>query len=288
MNLHSMPCADLHLHTNHSDGTYTPEEVVSVAKNVGLTTIAITDHDTLDGVAPAQAASGRDGPEVVAGVELGTPADDGDLPEAHIVGLFVDDDNAELRGALESWRALRRERIGRICEKLNRVGVALRPEEVFALAGGTSVGRLHVARALVAGGFTSTINVAFKQWLGTDGSAYVPRQCASGAELVGLIHRAGGVAVLAHPQLNVKDEEIPAFAAIGIDAIEVYLPEQSAADEQHYLEIARDLGLLVSGGSDCHGESSRCAVMGAVRLEMSLFEALKERAAEYAEGSRDV
>lgn len=279
-------CADLHLHTHHSDGAFSPEELVTNACRAGLAAIAITDHDSVAGIAPARLAAGGNGPEIIAGVEFGTPADDTNLPEAHIVGLFVDDHDPELRGAIAQWRALRRERVVHICAKLNRLGVTVRPDEVFTLAGNASVGRLHVARVLVDNGAAANINAAFRQWLGADGPAYVPRQCASGADLVALIHRTGGVAVLAHPKLNVTDEEIPRFAAVRIDAIEVYSPEHSAADEQHYLDLAAELGLLVAGGSDCHGENKFRAVLGSVRLDKSRLEALRQRAAQYAEGDR--
>jgi len=287
MTSHEQKTADLHVHSNYSDGTYTPEELVRRAQRAGLGVIALTDHDSVGGVARARVAGEEIGVEVVAGVEFGTPAGDAGFPEAHIVGLFIDPDCPELRNAVETWRALRCERAVQICEKLNGVGVSLRPDDVFALAGGGSVGRLHVAKALVANGEAATIATAFNRWIGADGPAYVPRRCASAIELIRLIHRSGGVAVLAHPKLNVKDDEIPAFADAGLDAVEVYSPEHTREDERRYARIAEELGLLAAGGSDCHGGNKETCALGSVRLEWALVEALRERAAEYAGGRRD-
>jgi len=287
MTPHEQKTADLHLHTNYSDGTFTPEELVRRAQRAGLSVIALTDHDSVGGVVPARVASDGTGLEVVAGVEFGTPAGDSEFPEAHIVGLFIDPDYPELRSTLEAWRALRRERAVQICEKLNDAGVSVRPDEVFALAGGGSVGRLHVAKALVANGEAATIAAAFNRWIGPDGPAYVPRRCASTVELIRLIHRSGGVAALAHPKLNVKDDEIPAFADAGLDAIEVYSPEHTREDERRYAGIAAELRLLVAGGSDCHGGNKTTCALGSVRLAPPQVEALRERAAQYARGRRD-
>ena len=280
---------DLHLHTTHSDGTSTPEEVVALARSQQLLTIAITDHDAISGVASARDAAADGGPEVIAGVEFGTPADDPNFPEAHIVGLFLNPQHDELLASLEAWRGKRRERVGTICRKLAQIGIPLRTDAVFAQADRGTVGRLHVAKALMEQNYVNTIGEAFRTLIGAAGPAYVPRQCARAPELAALIHRAGGVAVLAHPAINVKDEELPAFVEAGIDAIEAFCPDHTVAATERYVRFAAENGLLVSGGSDFHGTNkSNQHSMGIVRLPAENVEALRNRAAQHAEETQHV
>lgn len=269
--------ADLHLHTIFSDGGWTPEEMVAAARAKGLVAIAVTDHDTLDGFQRAREAAGESGPEVIAGVEFSCPSRNGGVEEAHIVGLFLDTQCKELQEALAGFRRCRRKRAGRIVEKLNRLGVRLTPDEVFDPAGVGNVGRLHVARALVRAGHVNTVEAAFGNWIRVGRPAYVPRERPPAKETIALIHRAAGVAVLAHPGLTDLDEDISALAEQGLDAIEVYCSEHSSEQERHYLQIARHNGLLISGGSDCHGHNKVRNTLGNVRLDMAALEALRDR-----------
>lgn len=288
MSHHSNGGADLHLHTSHSDGTFSPEELVALARKERLQVIALTDHDSMEGVLRARRAAGPDGVEVVAGVEFGTPADDGRFPETHVVGLFLDPSCDELCASLKTWRALRRERVLRMVGKLNQCGVAVQADDVFAVVGTGSPSRLHVARAMAENGCVRTIGAAFRHWIGLGGPAYIPRQSPPAPDLVRLIHRAGGVAVLAHPAINVKDEEIPMFVEAGIDGIEAYCTYHTPADVERYEKLAERLGLLVSGGSDCHGANKTGCTLGSVRLDLTRTEMLRERAMAYAEGRRHV
>ena len=270
--------ADLHLHTRFSDGAYTPEGLVAAARDKQLAAIAVTDHDILDGVAPARLAAGTEGPEVIAGVEFGVASDDDRPGELHIVGLFLDPDSARLRAELAAFRALRRERVLEMIERLNRCGVVLRPQQVFSLAAGDSVGRLHVARALVEVGHVKTIGAAFNHWLGVGKPGYVARTRPNAVEAIELIHAAGGVAIMAHPGQTQRDDQIASLAAAGMDGIEAFSSDHTAGQVAQYIEMAGALGLLVSGGSDCHGHNKERALIGTVRLDESRLEALRQRA----------
>lgn len=279
--------ADLHLHTTCSDGLLSPEVMAARAVEESFAAIALTDHDTTEGILRArEAANGA--LEVVAGVEFGTPNSDPALPEMHLVGLFLDPEHDELRTLLERWRRDRGERAVRMVEKLNRAGMAVTTDEVLAQAGEGIISRVHVARVLAAKGYVPTVGAAFRRWIGRDGPAFVPRERLPVAELIALIHRAGGAAVLAHPALNVQDDAIRSFAEAGLDGIEVYCPDHSAFDATHYEAVARYHDLLASGGSDYHGYVRANAAFGSVRVEMACVEALRTRALEHKERRRHV
>jgi len=279
--------ADLHLHTVYSDGAYTPESLVAAARAHGLQTIAVTDHDSVDAVALARRAAqaaGGDGSaplRVIAGVEFGTPVSDAGEEEIHIVGLFLDVERKELLDALRRNRELRKERVLEMIEKLNRIGVVLRREEVLRPGESGSLTRLHVARALVQAGRAKSVTAAFKRWLRPGRPAFVPRACPTAAETVALIHRVGGVALMAHPGRTGRDGEIPSLAAAGLDALEVYCPDHSASEELRYLKLADLHGLLAGGGSDCHGNSTGRIMIGKARVDEARVEALRARAAQY-------
>jgi len=275
--------ADLHLHTLFSDGAYSPEALVAAAREKHLAAIAVTDHDILDGVAPARLAAGTEGPEVIAGVEFGVASDDDRPGELHIVGLFLDTESPRLRAELAAFRDARRQRVHEMLERLNRCGVMLRPQQVFSLAGGDSVGRLHVARALVEVGHVKTIGAAFNHWLGVGKPGYVARTHPSAAETMELIHAAGGVAIMAHPGQSGRDDQIAALAEAGMDGIEAFSSDHTATQVARYIETAEALGLLVSGGSDCHGHNKARALIGTVRIDESRLEALRRRAETVAQ-----
>ena len=274
---------DLHLHTIYSDGSHTAAQLVAGARGAHLGLIAVTDHDTVEGVAPTRRAAGDEGPEVVAGVEFGSATVENAGDEIHIVGLFVDAACAELLACLEEYRRRRRERTLRMVEKLNRANIRLRPERVFELSGRGNTSRLHVAMAMVESGYVHSVGAAFSQWLGRGRAGFTPRERPPIADTIGLIHRAGGVAVLAHPVKTGIRGDISRLIEAGLDAVEVYCPDQPAADERRSLEMAQRWGLLVSAGSDCHGKDKDRCTLGKIRLSMEEVEALRERAATYRE-----
>lgn len=275
--------ADLHLHTTCSDGAYTPEALAAAARKMNLKTIAVTDHDSVEGFAAVQRAAEGTGVEVVPGIEIGTALGDDAREEIHIVGLFLDAESSELRAAAERIRRARIDRALKMIEKLNHIGIELRSEEVLSSARGGSVGRLHIAQALLRKKRIGTVGEAFQRWIGQGGPAYVPRERPSAGEAVRLIHAAGGVAVMAHPAKTGRDADLPTIIAAGIDGIEVYCGDQTRDKEQHYLKIAAAHGLLVSGGSDCHGSNKDRTLIGQVRLEDERVEALRRRAREWKE-----
>jgi predicted metal-dependent phosphoesterase TrpH len=222
---------------------------------------------------------------VIGGVEFGTPTAQHNGNETHIVGLFLEPGCREMQETLDRYRALRRERVLRIVEALNRAGVTIRPREVFDLVDHGCASRLHVARALIEGGHVRSVHAAFQRWLGPGKPAFVERERPAAAETISLIHRCGGAAVLAHPALSGRDEEITALVEAGMDGIEVHCTEMSQEQQRHYIALAKEHGLLLSGGSDCHGRWKDANVIGQVRVATELVDALRERAASYARTS---
>jgi predicted metal-dependent phosphoesterase TrpH len=243
---------DLHTHSTASDGLLRPAELVRTAARRGITALGLTDHDTVAGVAEATVESERVGVEVVPGVELGTSAS---RREVHVLGYFVDAASPLLLDTLASLAARRRDRAALMVERLGELGVPLTVEEVFALAGSGSVGRPHVARALVARGAATDVADAFDRYLAGGRPAYVPRQPFAPEEAVGLVRAAGGVPVLAHP-LTTGDPEgmVARLLPAGLGGLEVYYGEYDAKTRNALLALADRHGLIPTGGSDFHGE----------------------------------
>jgi 3',5'-nucleoside bisphosphate phosphatase len=268
--------ADLHLHTNFSDGTYSPEELAAQAARHRLHAIALTDHDTVEGCARAAIACQSAGIEFITGTELTAEQDDNEL---HILGYFVDVSNPRFRIEISRFQEVRQNRIREMISRLNRVNVPLTADEVFALANCRSPGRPHVARALVRAGFCSSLDEAFERFLKKNRPAWVPKFKMSAADAIELIHHAGGVAVMAHPGLNRTDEVIPGMAEAGLDGLECFHTKHSTSTTEHYLELAERFKLLVTGGSDCHGLSKGKPLIGTIKLPFEYVERLKHRAA---------
>ncbi len=265
--------ADLHLHTNFSDGTYTPEELAGHAARLRLHTIALTDHDTVEGCPRAASACQRLGLEFIAGAEL-TAEIDG--IEIHLLGYYLDTDNPRLLAETARFQEVRQNRIREMTNRLNRLGVPLDADAVFAIAQCRSPGRPHVGRALVRGGFCSSVDEAFERFLKKDRPAWVPKFKMSALDGVELIHAAGGLAVLAHPGLNRVDHAIPTLVEAGLDGLECFHPKHAPATAEHYLQMAHRLRLLVTGGSDCHGLAKGQPMIGSLRLEDDHVHRLRE------------
>lgn len=268
--------ADLHLHTQFSDGTYSPEELAEQAHEVGLRGIALTDHDTVEGCRRADRACGERGIEFVAGTELTCELDG---VEVHLLGYCLDTAHPRLLREMAVFQRVRQERITEMVAKLNEIQLPLAAETVFALANCRSPGRPHVARALVQEGFCTTMDEAFERFLKKHRPAYVPKFKMSARQAIGLIHDAGGLAVVAHPGLNNNDAIIPRLVEAGVDGLECWHTKHTRGTAERYAALARDYGLLLTGGSDCHGLSKGKPLIGTVRLEWRYFEALKARAA---------
>ena len=255
--------ADLHVHTNYSDSTLSPREVVDHAVTAGLNMIAITDHDTTAGIAEAQQHGRTRDVDVVAGVEISTYHGE---QEFHIVGLYVDTVNPSFLEKLEQMRRARHERIFEIAEKLKKLGIDIDGQEIIDLADGNSPGRAHVAQALMNRGHVSDFGEAFYRFVGDTGPAFVPKRFITVEESIASIRSMSGVSILAHPGLTNRDDFIPMFAEMGLNGLEAFYPTYNREQTTHYLSLAQKLGLLASGGSDCHGRRKPEIMIGRVRV----------------------
>ncbi len=272
-----MKFADLHLHTMFSDGTFTPEELVLRAQNVGLACIALTDHDSVEGCDRAAAACAAVKMDFISGAELTAEHKD---TEVHILGYFLDTKNPTLLKRIGEFQSVRQSRIREMVAALNKLGIPLKAESVFALANCKSPGRPHVARALVKEKLIGNLDEAFEKYLKKGRPAWVPKTKMSALEGVELIHQAGGLAVMAHPGLNRTDDIIPDLVKAGLDGIECFHTKHSTVMSERYLEIAEKYNLLVTGGSDCHGFSKKQPLIGTVKLPYEHVEKLKEKVAQ--------
>ena len=279
--------ADLHLHTRFSDGTFTPEELVAHAARQRLTALALTDHDTVEGCARTAEACAQAGIEFFPATELTAELAGTEL---HLLGYGFDTGNPALLRAMATFQQARQERIVAMVERLNRLNVPLRAEDVLSLANCRSPGRPHVARALVARGFCSGVDEAFARFLKKGRPAYVPKAKVAVEDAIGLLQRAGGVAVLAHPGLNQADPYLPVLIEAGLDGLEAFHSKHPPGLTAHYLGLAHRHGLLITGGSDCHGMAKGKPLIGTIRLDpvhlAPLREAIARRtvAAHRAEG----
>ncbi|MBO4369468.1 MAG: PHP domain-containing protein [Desulfovibrio sp.] len=245
---------DLHTHTTFSDGTQRPEELVALAREIGLSALAITDHDTCEGVPYAVTACSAP-LRVIRGCELSATTMYGEL---HILGLFIPDTPSPLDGIMARLREKRKRRNERIVEKLCALGLPIAMEEVLAMAGCGTVGRPHIARLLFKKGYVVSLKEAFTRYIGKDGPAFVPKEAFSPEEAVSSLARCGATVCLAHPFLYHYPESwlfatIKNLMPLGLDALEVWHTEHSDSDMRKAREWAQTLGLGESGGSDYHG-----------------------------------
>jgi predicted metal-dependent phosphoesterase TrpH len=253
---------DLHVHSTASDGSRSPADVVAAAKLAGLSAIALTDHDTVAGIEDATRAGLAAGIRVVPGVELS--AVEGDV-ETHILGLHLSD-TRELEATLTELRDMRRTRAERIVGRLNELGVRVEFAAVLEQAAGGAIGRPHVARAMIAEGWAVDFRDAFDRYLGNGRPAYVGKERLAVVDAIALIHRAGGLAVLAHPSQGGTRERIEAFARDGIDGVEVRHPSHSSEDVARLTALVDHFGLVPSGGSDWHGAVDGARTLGTMRV----------------------
>jgi len=253
---------DLHAHSTASDGSRAPTDVVREAKRIGLAAIALTDHDTVAGIAEATAAAVDLGVRVVPGVELS--AVEGDV-ETHILGLHLSD-TRELEAELIALREMRRTRAERMVRRLNELGVRIDFASVLEQAAGGAIGRPHVARAMIAEGWAVDFRDAFERYLGNGRPAYVTKERLAVTEATELIHRSGGLAILAHPAHSGTRERIAAFVEQGMDGIEVRHPSHSAEDTARLAALVEHFALVPSGGSDWHGSADGPRTLGMMRV----------------------
>lgn len=277
---------DLHLHTTHSDGSCTPTEVIGLAHQAGVTALAITDHDITSGIPEAIAAGEQYGIEIIPGVEISSLMGSSEL---HILGYFLDWQDDDLNQRFKSLRDSRHHRNPQIIDRLQSLGIQITYDEVRALAGSDSVGRPHIARALMNKGVVTSAKEAFDRFLGDGKAAYVPRELPSPAEAIRWIKEARGLAVLAHPTwVKVTDQPLAELVrrlkADGLDGVEVYYSTHAARQTREYLSLAQQLGLLVTGGSDFHGLTKPDIEVGigkgSLHIPTTLLPKMKERVAQ--------
>jgi predicted metal-dependent phosphoesterase TrpH len=263
--------ADLHVHTTHSDGLFTPEEVVERARRAGLVAVAITDHDTLSGVAVARAVAR--GIEVITGVEITAEYQGREL---HLLGYFVRPDNAGLSAALAAVRRQRGERFELIAGRLRGAGLSVEEEAIRAWrAGGATLGRRHLARMLVESRQAGSLFDAFSRHLNTPEIQAVPKLRLPVAAAITLVKDAGGVSSWAHPPSDVTEEQLRELRAFGLGAVEAEYPWPKPAHGKRLRELAREIGLTVTGGSDCHGPQPNSRAVGAKGVSRSELDRIR-------------
>ena len=262
--------ADLHLHTLHSDGTYSPAQVVELALRCGLCAIAVTDHDTLAGIEPARQAAGSTGLEVIPGVEI-TAEHDG--RELHVLAYFISVESAPLRNALEKLRQLRHGRFQEMIGRLKRKGITVEPAPVPAEG---ALGRRHLAEMLVRSRQVASIREAFRRYLHDGGCGDVPKQRLPIEEALKCVRAAGGVAAWAHPPESCSTAELMRLHDIGLGAVEADYPGFRARRVMQLKALAREVGLATTGGSDCHGPDDPRRCVGACTISRDELEKLRE------------
>ena len=241
---------DLHLHTNASDGTLSPQALIQKVTTTQLQVIAVTDHDNVQGIEQAASAAQTSNLTLIPGVELS-----GELPtgaEAHIIGLFIRPDNPELNAAMTHLRNERLSAAKQVLATLNSLGMPLAWEDVISKGEG-AIGRPHIARAMIEAGYVDSVQEAFDRYLADGKPARVAKVRLTGAQAIELVHGAGGVAILAHPRtVDSLEQAIPMLVDNGLDGIEVYAEKYQADYVEYYIALAEQYGLLKSGGSDYH------------------------------------
>jgi 3',5'-nucleoside bisphosphate phosphatase len=272
--------ADLHLHTNFSDGTYSPEELAAQGKRHGFRALALSDHDTVEGCTRMAVACAAEGIEFIPATELTAELDGNEL---HLLGYFLDTADAKLLVELARFQEVRQSRIREIVARIQKLNVPLREELVFEVASCRAPGRPHVARALVKAGLCANLDEAFERFLKKGKPAWVPKFKMSASQAIDLIHGAGGLAVMAHPGLNNCDDLIPLLAECGMDGLECYHTKHARAHSEHYLKMAEQSGLLVTGGSDCHGLSKGRPLIGGIKLPYWRVEEMKKAVTKWQE-----
>lgn len=263
---------DLHLHTTYSDGLLTPEEVVRKAVALGLQTIAITDHDTVDGILPAIVEVRKyKGFEVIPGIELSSHCNG---QEVHILGYYIDYEDLNLQKILLDLQENRKKRLEKIIVKLNNMGINIDIKDVQKKALGSSLGRPHIALALMEKGHVSSTKEAFEKYLAKGRPAYVPRKKLTPFDAIKIIKESGGIPVLAHPGLLEDDSIIPELISNGLMGIEVIHKEHTEAQTAYYTNVALAKNLLLTGGSDSHGEEP--LLLGTLNVPYEYVDKLKE------------
>lgn len=265
---------DLHVHTYFSDGSFSPEEVIEIAKNKGFSALAITDHDSVSGIPRAKTAGKKLGVEVIPAVELTAEEKD---TEIHILGYFIDYKDENFRKFLRSLRQVRIERTFKMVSKLRKLGLDIDMEDVLETAGPGAIGRLHLAFSLMRKGYVNGIYDAFAKYLGEGKAAYVRKKRLTPGETLQIIKNLGGVSVLAHPHTIKNKKLVEDIIKTGIEGIEAYHSDHSLKISRYFRRLAEKYDLIISGGSDCHGLRKGKILLGSVSVSYHVVEELKSK-----------
>ncbi len=276
---------DFHMHTTHSDGSYTPDELLKYCKEKNLNTVAVTDHDTVSGYDECKAAADKYGVELIPGIEISCQFEPGTL---HVLGYFLNPKDAGLAKSLADLQRARADRNPMIIEKLNKHGIKITMAEVTAESGGDQIGRPHFAQVLIKKGYVKNNEDAFRTYLGKGAAAYVDKRRLSAKEGIEMISKAGGVAVIAHPkQLKVTDrarlrELFKEWKSYGLGGVEAYSSCQTKDEQKFWHDLGAELGLIITGGSDFHGKNKPDVDLGwmgnGVNLGYEIVEQLRQAA----------
>jgi len=262
---------DLHIHTTASDSLITPEEALDLAHKAGLSAVAFADHDTMEGFYQGEKKANDLGIELIPAVELSISYKGGDF---HLLGYLLEHQEKSFKRKIEFFRNERLERGERMVRKLNELGINLTMDMVKRMARGGSVGRPHLADALLKEEIVRTYDEAFARYLGYHAPAYVPKKYLNPREGIDLIHSVKGVAVLAHPGTTKRDNHVPDLVALGLDGLEAYHSQYDASTVKYYTNLSRKFGLIYTGGSDCHGRRGE-VLIGRVKVPYKCLEMLR-------------
>lgn len=270
---------DLHIHTTCSDGTYSPEEVVELAREKNLEVIAITDHDTIDGVERGAKKAKEFGIEFINGIELSTNYQG---KEIHILGYFLNLKDEKLVNKLQELRNQRITRTDEIIEKLKEFRIEISKEEVMKEVKGDLISRTHIASVLLKKGYVNTRKAAFRRYLGDRGAAYVPRKNFTPMDAVKLLKENGALAFIAHPKLIPWGEKktfklVDELKSMGLDGLETYYPSFSEIDKVYYKKMCEKRGMIPSGGSDFHGGNRKNISLGIANVQNEVYENMLKR-----------
>lgn len=268
-----MDYADLHMHSNHSDGKMSVNEIIYQAKNLNLKAISITDHDTIDGTVEALNVNNPRNLEIIPGIEFST-VHNGE--EIHILGYLFQLDNKQLNTFIDNMQIHRSDRALQMVDKFQSMGINLTMDDLLQISKGASIGRPHFAHILIEKGYATSINDAFQKYLLPGSLCYVERHRVSPEYTINCIKEAGGISVLAHPGLIKKQRMISDIIAMKIDGIEVYHSKHNSKQIREYYSCARKNSLLITGGSDCHGKDpNEKPFIGSVKIPYTYVEKLK-------------
>ena len=269
--MHPVLAIDLHVHSTHSDGTLAPSQLAALAASRGIGAIALCDHDTTSGVRECVDACGGLGIECVPAVELSSDASGLDV---HVLGYFIDPDDQDLLARLAILREERVRRAALMIQRLDEAGFPIGMDDVLQIAQGGSLGRSHIARALAQRGYARDVPDAFVRFIGAGAPFYERKQLGGPEEAIATIHRAGGLAVIAHPAVSRATHLIEPLSQAGLDGVEAYHADHSVTQRRELAELAATLGLLVTGGTDFHGPGGPNPELGQVKVPEGVYPAL--------------